>query len=109
MLGFSQKTRPHTSVAVSAPGGGTVGGREQHKAGPGVVPGRANAAPCRHGYPIWLPAAGVPRCPSLSGPTAAQARNVPISTSCAGCLRYAALAGRDNHGLPRLIRWSRGR
>jgi len=28
MLEFSQITRPHTSVAVSAPDGGTVGGRD---------------------------------------------------------------------------------
>ena len=67
------------------------------------------AAPCRDGYPIWLPAAGVPCCPSSPGPATAQARNVPVSTSCAACLCYAALAGRDKHDLSRLIRWSRGR
>lgn len=86
LLGVSQRRK----------GGG------QHKTGPGLVPGRAAAAPCRLGYPIWPPATGTPQCLSLPGPAAAQARNAPISTSCAGCLRKSALAGRDNHGLSRL-------
>ena len=29
MLGFSQITLPHTSVAVSAPGGGTANGHDR--------------------------------------------------------------------------------
>jgi hypothetical protein len=58
---------------------------ENGKIGPGVVPGCA-AAPCRPGYSVWSPAAGLLRCRSWPEPATARARSRLASTSCAGCL-----------------------
>ena len=62
-----------------------------------AAPPRLDAA---IGHPIWSPPAGAPRCLSLPGLAAAQARYVPVSASRAGCLRHTALAGRDNQACP---------
>ena len=50
-------------------------GGEQPKPGPGVVAGGAAAAPCRPGYPVGQPQAGMPRSPEPADRAAAQARN----------------------------------